>query len=167
MNWADWAILAIITLSGLISLKRGFIKEALSLLIWVLAFIIARMFSANMAPLLIDYIDVVTVRYAAAFAMLFAATLIVGALLNYLIGTLVRMTGLSGTDRMLGVIFGLARGAMLIVVAIALVKHTPLTEALWWYESALIPEFLMLEEWSFDLFATIARAIMGAGSGFE
>jgi len=163
MNWADWAIIAIIVLSGLISLKRGFIKEALSLLIWVLAFVIARMFSANMSTLLIDYIDVSTVRYAAAFAILFAATLMVGALVNYLIGTLVRMTGLSGTDRMLGIIFGLARGGLLVVVAIALVKNTPLTEALWWYESTLIPEFLMLEEWSFELFGKIARAIMGAG----
>ena len=74
MNWADWVIIAIIVLSGLISLKRGFIKEALSLLIWVLAFVIARMFSANMSTLLVDYIDVPTVRYAAAFAILFAAT---------------------------------------------------------------------------------------------
>ena len=73
------------------------------------------------------------------------------------------MTGLSGTDRMLGVVFGLARGALLVVVAIALVKHTPLTEAVWWAESSLIPEFLMLEQWSFELFDTIARAIMGAG----
>lgn len=163
MNWADWAIIAIIVLSGLISLNRGFIKEALSLLIWVLAFVIARMFSANMATLLVDYIDVSTVRYAAAFAMLFAATLMVGALVNYLISTLVRMTGLSGTDRVLGIVFGLARGGLLVVVAIALVKNTPLTEAMWWYESALIPEFLMLEEWSFEMFSEIARVIMGAG----
>ena len=163
MNWADWAIIAIIVLSGLISLNRGFIKEALSLLIWVLAFVIARMFSANMATLLVDYIDVSTVRYAAAFAMLFAATLMAGALVNYLISTLVRMTGLSGTDRVLGIVFGLARGGLLVVVAIALVKNTPLTEAMWWYESALIPEFLMLEEWSFEMFSEIARVIMGAG----
>jgi membrane protein required for colicin V production len=162
MNWADWAIIAIIALSGLISLKRGFIKESLSLLIWVSAFVIARMFSANMATLLEAYLDVPAVRYAAAFAMLFAATLIVGALINYLIGTLVRMTGLSGTDRMLGVIFGLARGAMLIIVAIALAKNTPLVDAIWWTESVLIPEFLLLEEWSFELFSNIARAIMGA-----
>lgn len=162
MNWADWGIIAIIVLSGLISLKRGFIKEALSLLIWVLAFVIARMFSANMATLLVDYIDVPTIRYAAAFAILFAATLMVGALVNYLISTLVRITGLSGTDRVLGIIFGLGRGALLVVVAIALIKHTPLTDSMWWAQSALIPEFLMLEEWSFELFGKIARAIMGA-----
>jgi membrane protein required for colicin V production len=116
-----------------------------------------------MATLLVDYIDVVTVRYAAAFAILFAATLMVGALVNYLVGTLVRMTGLSGTDRLLGMIFGIARGALLVIVAVALIKHTPLTEAMWWAESALIPEFLMLEEWSFDLFSKIARSIMNAG----
>ncbi|MEZ5524356.1 MAG: CvpA family protein [Pseudomonadales bacterium] len=163
MNWADWAIIGIIVLSGVISLKRGFIKEAMSLLVWVLAFVVARMFSANMATLLVDYIDVATVRYAAAFAILFAATLMVGALVNYLVGTLVRMTGLSGTDRLLGMIFGVARGALLVIVAVALIKHTPLTEAMWWAESALIPEFLMLEEWSFDLFSKIARSIMNAG----
>ena len=162
MNWADWGIIAIIVLSGLISLKRGFIKEALSLLIWVLAFVIARMFSANMTTLLVDYIDVPTIRYAAAFAILFAATLMVGALVNYLISTLVRITGLSGTDRVLGIIFGLGRGALLVVVAVALIKHTPLTDAMWWAQSVLIPEFLMLEEWSFELFGKIARAIMGA-----
>lgn len=161
MNWADWGIIAIIVLSGLISLKRGFIKEALSLLIWVLAFVIARMFSANMSTLLVDYIDVATVRYAAAFAILFAATLVVGALVNYLISTLVRITGLSGTDRALGIVFGLARGGLLVVVAVALIKNTPLTESLWWAQSSLIPEFLMLEQWSFELFGKIARAIMG------
>lgn len=163
MNWADWAIIGIIALSGVISLKRGFIKEAMSLLVWVLAFIIARMFSANMATLLVDYIDVTTVRYAAAFAILFISTLVVGALVNYLISTLVRATGLSGTDRLLGMIFGIARGGLLVVVAVALLKNTPLTDAMWWYESALIPEFLMLEEWSFDLFSKIARSIMNAG----
>ncbi len=161
MNWADWGIIAIIVLSGLISLKRGFIKEALSLLIWVLAFVIARMFSANMSTLLVDYIDVATVRYAAAFAILFAATLVVGALVNYLISTLVRITGLSGTDRALGIVFGLARGGLLVVVVVALIKNTPLTESLWWAQSSLIPEFLMLEQWSFELFGKIARAIMG------
>ena len=161
MNWADWGIIAIIVLSGLISLKRGFIKEALSLLIWVLAFVIARMFSANMSTLLVDYIDVATVRYAAAFAILFAATLVAGALVNYLISTLVRITGLSGTDRALGIVFGLARGGLLVVVVVALIKNTPLTESLWWAQSSLIPEFLMLEQWSFELFGKIARAIMG------
>lgn len=160
MNGADWVIIAIIALSGVISLKRGFIKEAMSLLVWVLAFVVARMFSGNLSTLLVNYIDVATVRYAAAFAILFAATLMLGALVNYLISTLVRITGLSGTDRVLGVAFGIARGGLLVIVAVALIKNTPLTDSLWWAQSSLIPEFLMLEQWSFELFGKLARAIM-------
>ena len=152
MNWADWLIIGIITLSALISVKRGFVKEALSLFIWVTAFVIARTFSFSMATLLTDYIELHSVRLAAAFAILFAATLIIGALVSYLISALVRATGLSGTDRILGMVFGLARGGLIIVIVLALVKHTPVTADLWWRESYLIPQFLMLEEWSFNLF---------------
>ncbi len=152
MNWADWLIISIIALSALISVKRGFVKEALSLFIWVTAFVIARTFSFSMATLLEHYIALYSVRLAAAFAILFAATLIVGSLVSYLVSTLVRATGLSGTDRVLGMIFGLARGALIIVVLLALVKYTPVTGDAWWRESYLIPQFLMLEEWSFNLF---------------
>lgn len=163
MNWADWIILGVIGLSALISVKRGFVKEALSLFIWVTAFVIARTFSFNMATLLIDYIELYSVRLAAAFAILFAATLIVGSLASHLIGALVKATGLSGTDRVLGMVFGLARGALVVVVAVALAKHTPFSSDLWWRESYLIPQFLMLEEWSFNLFKQLANYLLNLG----
>ena len=160
MNWADWLIIGIIALSALISVKRGFVKEALSLFIWITAFVIARTFSFSMATLLVEYIELQSVRLAAAFALLFAATLIVGALVGYLVSALVRATGLSGTDRILGMVFGLARGGLIIVVMLALVKHTPVTADQWWRDSYLIPQFLMLEEWSFNLFKQWANYLL-------
>lgn len=160
MNWADWIILAVIAVSALISVKRGFVKEALSLFIWITAFVVARTFNFNMAELLVDYIDTYSVRLAAAFAILFAATLIVGALASHLISALVQATGLTGTDRLLGMVFGMVRGGLIIVVFLALVKNTPVTNDLWWRESYLVPQFLVLEEWSFNLFKQWANYLL-------
>lgn len=160
MNWADWLILAVIAVSALISVKRGFVKEALSLFIWITAFVVARTFNFNMAELLVDYVDTYSVRLAAAFAILFAATLIVGALASHLISALVQATGLTGTDRLLGMVFGMVRGGLIIVVFLALVKNTPVTNDLWWRESYLVPQFLVLEEWSFNLFKQWANYLL-------
>ncbi len=160
MNWADWFIIAVVGVSTLISVKRGFIKEALSLLVWVAAFVIARVFSFKMADLLINYIDTHSVRLAAAFAILFALTLIVGALVSHLINILVKATGLTGTDRLLGMVFGVARGCLVVVIAVALGKHTPFSADQWWQESYFIPQFLVMEEWSFDLFKQLSNYLL-------
>ncbi|HNL92935.1 MAG TPA: CvpA family protein, partial [Pseudomonadales bacterium] len=94
-NGADWAIVVVVGLSILISLSRGFVREALSLLVWVAAFVVAFLFSAKLSPLLANAIDVPSLRYAAAFALLFVVTLIVGSLISYIVAQLVKMTGLS------------------------------------------------------------------------
>ncbi len=149
MNWADWAILGILLFSSLISIKRGFVKEALSLATWILAFIVAMVFSDRLAGLLTNLIETPSVREMAAFAILFAATLIVGAMVNYLIGELVRMTGLSGTDRLFGMLFGLARGLVVVMaILILLPSLIPLEQDNWWHESVLIPHFLAFEDWA-------------------
>src|SRR5690606_9817344 len=104
--WVDWVILAIVFISSMISLMRGFVREALSLVSWIAAFIVARMFHPNMQTLLADTISVPSVRFIAAFLILFVATLVVGGILAHLVGALIKMTGLTGTDRVLGMFFG-------------------------------------------------------------
>lgn len=154
MNWADWAILGIVLVSSLISLKRGFVKEALSLVIWILAFIVAMLFGERLAVLLTDLISTPSVREMTAFVLLFAATLIVGAMVNYLVGELVRMTGLSGTDRLFGMMFGVARGLVVVMALLILLPSlVPLDQDSWWHESALIPHFLAFEHWARSLAA--------------
>lgn len=149
MNWADWTIIAIVSVSCLISIKRGFVKEALSLAVWIAAFIIAMLFNERLAVLLTDSITTPSLRYIVAFAILFAATLVVGAMVNYLIGELVKMTGLSGTDRMFGMVFGLIRGALVVLaLVIVLPSVVPVEEDGWWQQSALIPRFLVFESWA-------------------
>lgn len=146
MNWADWTIVAILVLSSLISIKRGFVKEALSLATWVLAVILAFLFSERLAVLLADSITTPSIREMVAFAILFIATLLVGAMVNYLIGELIRVTGLSGTDRLLGMVFGLARGFIVVMaILVFLPLLIPVNEDGWWHDSRLIPSFLSFE----------------------
>ena len=150
MVWIDYAILAIIGVSTLISLIRGFVKEALSLVVWFAAFFIASNFYANLANLLTNISDEF-LRNAAAAAILFIATLVLGALVNYLISQLVSKTGLSGTDRVLGLVFGALRG-VLIVSAILFFMDAFTTAATkpWWQASEVIQEFKLVIEWFFE-----------------
>ena len=152
LNWADLSIIAIIALSSLFSLKRGFVKEALSLVTWIAAFIIARTFNPNLQTLLVNLIDTEVFRAIAAFAILFIGTLIVGAVINNLIALLVKATGLSATDRLLGVVFGVARGLIVVLVIIAVLRVTPFAEDAWWNESVMITKLQVLEQWSRAVF---------------
>ena len=163
MNWADWAILGIVGISGLFSIKRGFVREALSLLTWVTAFIIARLFTDALATVLSDYIQTPSFRIASAFGLLFVMTLIVGALVSNLVSLLIQATGLSGTDRILGMGFGLARGALVVVVIVALLGGTPAVQDAWWQESELIPHFVLMETWSRDVATEVGQLIWNAG----
>lgn len=156
-TWVDWAIVAVIVISSLISLKRGFVKEALSLLTWIIAGVVAWMFGGALSHHLAEFISTPSAQVIAACAILFVATLLVGALVNFLIGELIRVTGLSGTDRFLGMVFGAARGGLLIVVLVGLLSLAPVQEDLWWRESALVPHFLLIADWSKNL-------ILGFGS---
>ncbi|MFJ3007674.1 CvpA family protein [Pseudomonas fluorescens] len=147
----DWAIVAIIAISALISLSRGFVKEALSLVTWIIAGAVAWMFGGSLSEYLAGYIETPSARVIAGCAIMFVATLIVGAMINYLIGELVRVTGLSGTDRFLGMAFGAARGVLLVVVAVGLLSLGPVQQDGWWKESQLVPKFLLVADWSKNL----------------
>lgn len=152
LNWADWSLIVIISLSSLMSLRRGFIKEALSLATWVVAFIVARTFHPNLQTLLAASIEEPTLRTIAAFAMLFIGTLLVGAAFNFIVGALIRLTGLTPIDRLLGVAFGLARGLVLSVVVIAVLRLTPFSQSEWWLNSVMIENLSILEQWSRSVF---------------
>ena len=157
MNWADFAIIGVVGLSALISVVRGFVKEALSLLAWVAAFAIAMFFYQRVAELLTEAIATPSLRLLAAWVGLFVLALLLGSIMNFLIGKLVRATGLSGTDRLLGALFGTARGLMIaLVILINLPSVLPVEEDLWWHQSVLIPEFLRFEDWARDITATIS-----------
>jgi membrane protein required for colicin V production len=158
MNWADWTVLGIIVVSCLIGVKRGFVKEALSLVVWILAMLVSLTFRENFAVLLEPHIQTLSVRQMSSFGILFALTLIVGAMANYLLSELVRLTGLSGTDLFFGTLFGLFRG---FVVVMAILLFIPpiisVDQDLWWKESMTIPMFLAFEDWFREFMDSVFR----------
>lgn len=149
-NWADYTILAVIGLSIFISLIRGFIREAFSLATWVLAFWVGLSFSPSLAPSLANYISHENLRVIAAFAILFVITLILGTLVSVLISQIVRKTGLSGTDRLLGVLFGAARGGLLVALLILTAGLFAAGKEVWWQKSILIPKMMPMASWLKD-----------------
>ncbi len=144
----DWVILAVLAVSSLISLKRGFVKEALSLASWIAAFIIARLFSGNLATLLAGVVETNSVRWILAFVILFAGTVTIGAMVNHLLVEMVRMTGLGGTDRVFGMVFGLIRGLVVLVAIVYGLQFTLVPQDVWWQDSIFIPHLTTLADWA-------------------
>lgn len=147
MNWADITILAIIALSAVLSVFRGFLREVLSLLAWLLAFWVAFSFTPVMAPVLEAYVEVPSIRFILMFAALFVATLIVMSLLGHVVVRLIGRTGLTGTDRMLGLLFGIARGGVVVVLLVLLAGLTRIPQDPWWQEAQLLPHFEAGASW--------------------
>ena len=147
MNWLDFIIIGIIAISALISLVRGFIKESISLASWVLAVFIALRYFTPMAQLLEPYIVSPTIRNGIGFAILFICTLLVGAIVNFMASQMVSRTGLSGTDRSLGVVFGGARGVLIVAMLVALAGLTPMPSEFWWQASVMVEYFVNLADW--------------------
>ena len=151
MIWVDWVILAIIGLSALISLMRGFVREALSLAGWVGAFFVAKGFYESFAGLLVDHIPTNSIRLGIAWLALFIVTLIIAGVINYMAGKLIDKAGLSGTDRLLGMVFGALRGVLIVaLIVLALKQFTPVPKDEWWGQSNLIPHMEMVAEWFYE-----------------
>lgn len=148
MTWPDYVILAIIAISVLVGALRGFIKEVFSLLVWVAAFLVAYHFAGDVAEWMEDSVTLPSARTAMGFTGLFVTVLLVGGLMNYLLGRLVETTGLSGTDRLLGGVFGAVRGLALVVAVLLVSGFTPIPSDPWWKESGTIQRMMPLVAWA-------------------
>ena len=150
----DWAIIAVLGLSILLSLWRGFVREAVSLAGWIAAFVIANMFVGEMATFLQQWIANVTGRYVAAYALLFAGMLMVAGIVGKLSAQVVKVTGLTLLDRLLGTVFGFARGIIIVLVVVYVLRQlAPPQNLLWLDESQLMPHVDMLGQWVQVLFS--------------
>jgi len=145
MASADIVILIMILLSSVIGLVRGLFKELISLMVWFAAIMLALYFSSAMGDALSGQIADESARTAVGFFIIFLATLIVGGIVQVLVKQLISSTGLTGTDRFLGFLFGSARGVLICIVALIALKSFEI-EAEWWQESEIIPELLAFEQ---------------------
>ena len=146
MNWIDLTILGVLGLSVLIGLFRGLVSEVLALAIWIAAVWLAWLFGPAVSARL-EAISIPALRVAAGYALCFVLVLLLGALLRYFVHKLLVSTGLSGTDRLLGMLFGLARGVLLVCVLVFLCQFTTLTREPLWQQSTLLPPFQSATIW--------------------
>lgn len=147
-NEIDWCIIGLVLISTVISLWRGFVKEILSLIIWIVAIVVAWLYGGSFSSYLSPNIELPWLRIVISCAILFILTLIAGAFINFVLARLIKATGLSATDRFLGMFFGSARGAIAVVIVVGLLVDTPVNESEGWKDSKLIPSFLIAANWS-------------------
>jgi membrane protein required for colicin V production len=132
MTVFDYAVLVIIGISVLISLMRGAVKEVLSVAGWVLAFYVAQNYASQLIPLLPTDIPTETLKALAAFLILFLAVLLVSSLFSLAISTLLSKVGLGWFNRLLGGLFGLVRGLLIVGVLVFLAGMTQLPKDARW-----------------------------------
>lgn len=148
---ADFIVLGVIIISVIVSLMRGFVKEALSLTGWLVSLWIAMTFSSGMAELFGSSIKDPTLRLLAAFVVLFVLSLIVGAMINFFASQFVQRAGLTGVDRTIGAFFGFLRGILLVTIIVMLLGLTTLPKEKWWDESFFMFRFEVIATWLKDL----------------
>jgi membrane protein required for colicin V production len=151
VNWFDATIIGLIGVSSVISIIRGFVREAMSLIVWIAALWVTLTFSNRLADLFQTQIHSSLLRTGIAAVVLFFGALILGVLINSLLALLIDKTGLTSTDRLLGVVFGAARGILVVGVLILIAQFSTLPTSSSWHESYFIPKFQPMEQWLQEL----------------
>lgn len=144
MSSTDWILSAILAASMLLGVWRGLVYEVLSVIGWIAAFVLAQWFAPTVAAQLPMESSGDTLRYAAAFVLVFVASVFAAGLISALMKKVISAVGLRPVDRMLGAIFGLFRGVVLLLAVSVVVHMTALQESEWWLESKGAPMLITL-----------------------
>ncbi len=139
MSTVDWVLLAVLVFSMLLGAWRGLVYEVLSVLGWAVSFYAAQYFAPVVAAWLPLQSSSETVRYAAAFVLVFVAAVFAAGLLAFLLKKLIEVVGLRPVDRSMGAAFGLVRGVILLLAAAVVMDMTALKNNVWWQESKGAP----------------------------
>jgi membrane protein required for colicin V production len=157
----DWIIAAIFLVSVLLGIMRGFIKESLSIISWIVAIWLAMTFCVQVGDFLGQYIEIPNLKFRkwAGFSLIFIGTLFLFALVSYIIIKVFVRGPIKGTDRVLGIGFGALRAAAIVVAIVIVTRGLGMENSDWWknaqYLSRFVPfanyvEALMPKDWQSD-----------------
>ncbi len=156
----DYVMLGVMALSGIISIFRGFIREFSSIFCWVASYFVASRFYENLAGM-ITFVEDDMSKRAMASVVLFIGTFFIVGLISNLLVNVSRKVGVSGFDRVLGVVFGIIRGVLLVCAVLAVIQilgklHflNHIEEYSWFSQSILIPELDRIVNWFFIYIGT-------------
>jgi membrane protein required for colicin V production len=144
MSSTDWILLALLAASMLLGALRGLVYEVLSVMGWIAAFLLAQWFAPTVSEKLPMQGSGETLRFAAAFVLVFIASVFAAGLISALMKKLISAVGLRPVDRILGAIFGAFRGLILLMALSVVVHMTALHESEWWLESKGGPMLMTL-----------------------
>jgi membrane protein required for colicin V production len=147
MTWVDFVIIGVVLISAVFGVVRGFVKEALSMTGWVASFIIAWHFNAGLAGILHGFIANPNLQFLVGFVILFILSMLMFALVIFFASRLVQRTGLTSTDRAIGMVFGLVRGLVVAVALVAFAGLTTLPHSASWQDSLLTGRLQTVAIW--------------------
>lgn len=147
MNWVDYVLLVVILLSMVTGVMRGLMKEAISLMIWILAFWLAFTYVQPLSDILKPYLHDTMMRGMLSFIAIVLGTVIVGALFNMILSSILKRSGLSPLDRFLGMGFGFVRGVFIVALMILAVNMSGVLSETAREHSQLYPKFEPLVQW--------------------
>jgi membrane protein required for colicin V production len=139
MTWLDYAVLGVFAISLILGAWRGLVREVVSILGWVIAFLAANLLAGPLGPAMPEAIPTPELRVAAAYVAVFIASLVLTSLAGLLLSKVVKAVGLGGIDRLLGAAFGAARGVLILLAAALLAGLTSAPSQPYWRDSASGP----------------------------
>jgi membrane protein required for colicin V production len=139
MTWLDYAVLGVFAVSLVLGAWRGLVREVVSILGWVIAFLAANLLAGPLGPVMPQAIPTPELRVAAAYVAVFIASLILTSLAGLLLSKVIKAVGLGGVDRLLGAVFGAARGVLILLAAALLAGLTSAPKQAWWRDSVSGP----------------------------
>ncbi|MDB5808375.1 MAG: Colicin production protein [Betaproteobacteria bacterium] len=148
MTWVDYAVIAIVGLSILLSVIHGLVREIMSLASWVMAFLVAQLYAGEVAALLPAALTNGSLRLLAGFLAVFLAVLIIMTLVAMAISGLLKTAGLGFADRALGAVFGFMRGLAIVMIAVLLSGLTALPRQAAWRNAIFTEPLVILANWT-------------------
>lgn len=148
LTWIDAVFLAVLALSMLAGFVRGFVREALGLAAWVVALMVARVLAEPVAELMSGFIDSFDARLVLAFILVIFAVILLCGIVIRLVHAAIEWVGMGLLNRVAGAAFGVARGAVILLIATVLITLTPLAELQAWQQAELRPTFIQLRDWA-------------------
>ena len=161
LHWVDYAILLVLALSVLTGLVRGFVRELIALCVWISAIWVGFTYAPVLSPWLRSYIQDSVLRTTVGFVLLLLATLLVGGLVSTALSFVLNRSPLKGTDRLLGMGFGLVRGVFIVALIIGVVNLTSLVKDSSVKQSELYSHFQPLSHWLFGFMPNVVHRVHG------
>lgn len=163
-QWIDLILIGIIGLSALTGLFRGVVKEVIALGIWVVAIWVGYNYSQVLNPWVQPFIQDQTARTVVSFIVLVVGVLLAGAIANAIIGLLLSRSGLSSMDKILGMIFGFARGVFIISLVLAILQMTSLPYQQYVQGSKVCAQLTPVVNWISGYLPTFINNVKSVGN---